>query len=294
MRIGYFGDGPWAHQALELILKDKHFDVLFVCARFENPDPVLRSLAASKKLPFLNHKNINSSEFLEKLKFFNCDIFVSMSFDQIFKKHLISMATRGAINCHAGKLPFYRGRNILNWVLINDEKEFGITVHHIDEGIDTGDIILQKSFPINEEDDYQTLLRRAHSGCAQALLTALQQIERGVDSRTPQRTVHPWGSYCVKRIQGDERINWNQTSREVFNFVRSLCHPGPVARTQARGQLLKVHKIEYLPDAVQYLGIPGSVLGTGCAGILVKTKDTFVKILKIEPEVSLHVGDRLI
>ena len=55
------------------------------------------------------------------------------------------------INCHAGKLPFYRGRNILNWVLINDEREFGITVHYVDEGIDTGDIILQRVFPITDK-----------------------------------------------------------------------------------------------------------------------------------------------
>ena len=73
-----------------------------------------------------------------------------MSFNQIFRKDIINLTPIGIINCHAGKLPFYRGRNILNWVLINDEKEFGITVHFVDEGIDTGDIILQKTFPITD------------------------------------------------------------------------------------------------------------------------------------------------
>ena len=68
------------------------------------------------------------------------------------------MPKYGAINCHAGKLPDYRGRNILNWALINDEKEFGITVHFIDEGIDTGDIILQESFEIKDSDNYKSLL----------------------------------------------------------------------------------------------------------------------------------------
>jgi methionyl-tRNA formyltransferase len=65
-----------------------------------------------------------------------------MSFNQIFKSEIINLPRLKTINCHAGKLPFYRSRNILNWVLINDEKEFGITVHYVDEGIDTGDIIL--------------------------------------------------------------------------------------------------------------------------------------------------------
>lgn len=67
------------------------------------------------------------------------------------------------INCHAGKSPLYRGRNILNRALINDEKEFGITVHYVDEGIDTGDIILQRVYEITDEENYATLLDRAHT-----------------------------------------------------------------------------------------------------------------------------------
>jgi len=293
MKIGYFGDGPWAHQAFELILKDQRFDVRFVCARFEHPDPVLETMAISKNIPFLSHQNINNPEFSKNISKYNCDIFVSMSFDQIFKRMIIETPRYGTINCHAGKLPFYRGRNVLNWALINDEKEFGVTAHFMDEGIDTGDIVHQKTFAINEGDNYQSLLQKAYSGCAQTLLAALLQIENGTATRTPQSSIHPWGSYCSKRMEGDERINWNQTSRKIFNFVRALCHPGPVARTQVRGKELKVHKIEYLPDAVEYLGIPGSVLGVSDEGILVKTMDTFIRIIKVEPLTRLRVGDRL-
>lgn len=294
MKIGYFGDGPWAHQALELILKDQRFEVGFICARFEHPDPVLKSFAASRKLPFLIHRNINSPEFLDELKKFSCDIFVSMSFDQIFKETVIFMPPHGTINCHAGKLPFYRGRNVLNWALINNEEEFGITIHYVDEGIDTGDIILQKTFPISDGDDYAALLKRAYVGCAATLLAALQQIEEGTATRTPQTSIHPLGSYCIKRIEGDERINWNQTSRSLFNFIRALCPPGPVARTQVRGQELRIYKAEYLPRAVVYMGIPGSVLEAGPKGIVVKTRDTSLRILKIEPSIKLRIGDRLL
>ncbi|MEA1052839.1 formyltransferase family protein [Lamprobacter modestohalophilus] len=84
---------------------------------------------------------------------------------QIFKKSTIERLDLGAINCHAGKLPFYRGRNILNWALINDEEEFGITVHSVDTGVDTGDIIRQQCFPITDADDYSTLLERAYWLC---------------------------------------------------------------------------------------------------------------------------------
>ena len=72
-----------------------------------------------------------------------------MSYDQIIKEDLLKLPLKGFINCHAGALPFYRGRNVLNWVLINGESEFGITVHYIDEGIDTGAILLKKELNIS-------------------------------------------------------------------------------------------------------------------------------------------------
>ncbi|OEY36955.1 formyl transferase [Campylobacter jejuni] len=96
-----------------------------------------------------------------------------MSFDQIFKEELLKLYPRKIINCHAGKLPFYRDRNILNWALINDEKEFGISVHFIDKGINTGDIILQKTYEIKDSDDYTTLLNLCHKECASLLYESL-------------------------------------------------------------------------------------------------------------------------
>ena len=112
---------------------------------------------------------------MNKIKKYDCDLLVSMSFNQIFKTSILSKYK--IINCHAGKLPFYRGRNILNWVLINDEKEYGITVHYVDEGIDTGDIILQKTYPITDNDNYKTLLTNAQTECASLLYEALQKIK---------------------------------------------------------------------------------------------------------------------
>ena len=88
---------------------------------------MLINYAKKHNIPYFIEKNINSKMFIERVKKYNCDLFVSMSFDQIFKKEIINLPRLKTINCHAGKLPFYRGRNVLNWVLINDEKEFGIT-----------------------------------------------------------------------------------------------------------------------------------------------------------------------
>ena len=172
-----------------------------------------------------------------------------MSFNQIFRKDIINLTPIGIINCHAGKLPFYRGRNILNWVLINDEKEFGITVHFVDEGIDTGDIILQKTFPITDLDSYKTLLNTSYYACANILYESLVQIAENNFERTIQKTIHPVGFYCGMRGEGDEIINWNNTSRDIFNFIRSISKPGPVARTFNNDKEVKVNNSNYYKDA---------------------------------------------
>lgn len=293
MKIGYFGDGPWAHKALSRLLADDAVTVAFVCARYETPDPVLRDIASQYEIRFLTHKNVNSDEFMADMFSSGCDLFVSMSFNQIFRRPLIQCPPRGTINCHAGKLPFYRGRNVLNWALINGEPDFGITVHYVDEGIDTGDIILQKTFPIHDDDDYSTLLLKAYDGCADLLHQAVTEIRLGSVTVTPQESIHPLGFYCTARKEGDERLSWNQSSKDVFNFVRALCRPGPEARSMVRDAEIRINKVVLLRNAPCYKGIPGAVLAVDGRGFLVKTLDSFVRVVDWSSDARVRVGDRL-
>ena len=146
INIGYFGDGPWAHEAFRKLIADDSLKIKFVTVRFDSRDPQLIALADEYGIPVELSENINSDEFLQRIENYKVDLFVSMSFNQIFRTRTINYPLLRTINCHAGKLPYYRGRNILNWALINDESEFGITVHYVDTGIDTGDIILQEIY----------------------------------------------------------------------------------------------------------------------------------------------------
>lgn len=292
MRLGYFADGPWSHRALEKLLDDATLEVSFICARFDNPDEVLREIAAMQNIPFLVHSDINSDAFATLIADKPCDLFVSMSFNQIFRRRMIDHPPAKTINCHAGKLPFYRGRNILNWALINDEREFGITVHYVDDGIDTGDIVLQEVFQITDADDYGTLLERSYVGCADVLYRAIQAIQNGSSTRIPQRSIHPVGFYCSSRRPGDEIMNWNATSREIFNFVRAICRPGPQARTSNNGQEVKINRIELVPDVPRYVGIPGAVLQKDNGALLVKTHDSFVRVVEWSSDSPIKVGDR--
>lgn len=242
MKIGYFGDGPWAHKNIQKVLCDKKFKICFIVGRNNSIDSTLEQIANRNSIDFFSFKNINDTKSFNKLITYDCDIFVSMSYNQIFKSKIINYPKKGTINCHAGDLPRYRGRNILNWALINDEKEFGVTVHYIDEGIDTGDIILQQKESISDQDDYGTLLERSHSVCADLLYKALVLIESNQANKISQNNMNVEGFYCKGRKEGDEVINWNNSAREVFNLVRAVTSPGPLAKTTYNENVIKIRK----------------------------------------------------
>jgi methionyl-tRNA formyltransferase len=293
LRIGYFGDGPWSHRALTRLLADETLQIAFVCARHDAPDPVLKRMAGDKGLDFMTHPAVNAADFVDRMRSFRCDLFVSLSFNQIFRRELMSLPPLRTINCHAGKLPFYRGRNVLNWALINDEKEFGITVHYIDEGIDTGDLILQRCYPITDADDYATLLERAYDGCAHVLYDGIKAVQRGDARTTPQSSIHPLGFYCSRRREGDERLDWNRSSREVFNFVRAVCRPGPQALTRLGDSEIRINKVGYLPDVPCHAGIPGAVVGVEPDAFYVKTADSYIRVTEWSGYPKPRIGDRL-
>jgi methionyl-tRNA formyltransferase len=292
LSIGFFGDGSWSHDALDRILADETIVVNFVCARDDNPDNTLRSISEKHGIDFFTHPKINSLEFYDLVAPYMSDLFVSMSFNQIFKSKLLDLPRLKAINCHAGKLPFYRGRNVLNWVLINGENEFGITVHYMDDGIDTGDIILQRIFEITETDNYAKLLVKAYKECGAILYDSIKLVQAGNVNIIRQSDVDPIGSYCITRIQGDEKLNWNLTSWEIFNFVRAICDPGPQARTRLYGNEIKINKVELLSNATNFKGIPGSIVGIQQDGFLVKTLDSLVRVTEWTGFALPKIGDR--
>jgi len=292
LNIGYFADGPWSHLAFEKLYNDEDIVISFICVRSDTIDETLKNYCRKYNIQYLKHENINSTGFINQITLFKCDLFVSMSFNQIFKTEIINLPKLKTINCHAGKLPFYRGRNILNWALINDEKEFGITVHYIDEGIDTGDIILQRTYPITDNDTYATLLDVSYIECANILYDAIVMFKREEVKGISQKDIHPVGFYCSQRKIGDEVINWNQTSRKIFNFTRSICQPGPMSRAYLNGQEMKINKVEYIQDAPVYDCIIGAILQKDEKGFLVKTSDSFIKVTEFEYDETFRVGDR--
>ena len=292
LNIGYFADGPWSHETFKKLINDKEVHISFICARHESTDQTLRDFSVKNNIDYFAHENVNSDEFISIIKKYNCDLFVSMSFNQIFKSKIINLTKYKIINCHAGKLPFYRGRNVLNWVLINDEKEFGITVHYVDKGIDTGNIILQKSFQITDQDNYKTLLNKAYIECANILYDAILMFKKGDVKSYKQDEINSEGFYCKGRKKGDEILNWNQTSREIFSFVRAICKPGPCARSYLNKKEMKINKVEFLDNAQHHNHDIGTIINKDSTNFIVNTKDSLIKVTEFEFDGSIEIGDK--
>jgi methionyl-tRNA formyltransferase len=281
MRLGYFADGPWAHRALDAILADGGFDIAFLVLRHERPDPVLRAAAVRLDRPCYSVANVNEASFVATVASSATNLLVSMSFDQILKRAIREAAPLGFINCHAGALPFYRGRNVINWALINGEQCIGITVHHVDEGIDTGDIIQQDLVNVEPDEDYATVLEKAFIHCPVTLMKALRALRDGTAQRKVQSAIHATGSYFPRRAPGDEWIDWSWPSHRIHNFVRAIAPPGPGARATLGGESVAVLKTRLVPDAPAYIATPGAVVGRQPDAIWVKCGDSFLAISRL-------------
>ncbi len=278
MNIGYFADGPWSHEAIKLISETVGINISFIVPRYDTQDPVLKEWAEKLNVPYIPCQNVNSPEFIQDIEKYDADLFISMSFNQILKNEIINFPRFGFINCHAGALPFYRGRNPLNWVLINGESSFGITVHYVDEGIDTGDIIEQRLYPITLTDDYDSLLNRAIYECANVLHSATVKIHTESVQSIKQTDIHPVGTYFGMRTFGDEIIAFNWPANQVHNFIRAINKPGPCARCYIDKKEYAILTSELIENAPVYIATIGEVIGRTVDGIVVKVGDSSIKL----------------
>ncbi|MGZ5488958.1 MAG: methionyl-tRNA formyltransferase, partial [Candidatus Aminicenantales bacterium] len=190
-------------------------------------------------------------------------------------------APLGFVNFHAGKLPNYRGRNVVNWALINGETEIGLTAHFMDEGIDTGDILLQKTLPILWTDTYGDLLARVVEAFPDLVSDAVRMSAEGRVVRRPQ--AHLPGTYFAGRGEGDEWLDWSDTSLHLYNKIRAISRPAPGARTRIGRSTVVVWRAEYDPAWPKYVATPGQVVGrVPDEGVFVKTGDSTLLVKEVE------------
>ena len=235
----------------------------------------------------------NFKNYLSKKYDFDKTLFISLGARWIFGKDTINNFFKNKlINFHGTRLPYDSGGGGHSWKIIRNDRIDNQLVHIVDEGIDTGDIILQKSFQITDQDNYKTLLEKAYVECSNILYESILMFKKGSVKAYKQNKIHPVGFYCGERKKGDEVLNWNQTSREVFNFVRAICRPGPCARTFINKKEMKINKVELLEKTPNYKSIVGLVVNKNLLNFTVITKDSFIKITEFEFDGKLKIGDR--
>lgn len=279
MKINFFGDGGWAADTLEKLVDAGH-EIPVVVERMSPSDEALTELANRLDIPVRNPSNVNDPEFVRWIKSLDADLNLSVSYDQIIRDRLRSSATYGFINCHAGKLPLYRGRNVINWAIINDEREIGVTVHFMDDGIDTGDIIEQETLPIEWTDDYASVLKKVREAIPRVVVRAVQDFENDNVERIEQTATA--GTYFSNRVPGDEWLVWDETSRKLYNKIRAITRPGPGAITTLDGRVLIVWEARYDPEWPSYVATTGEVVGREDDGVRVKTGDSTIVVTSVQ------------
>ena len=125
------------------------------------------------------------------------------------------------------------------------------------------------------------------------LFETVRNFSTGKITHQPQVDIHPLGFYCTGRIDGDEKLDWDQPSHNIFNFVRGICLPGPEARTFCKDVEIKINRVELLPNAPVFKGIPGAVLDLYADGFFVKTADSYLRVVEWSGIDQVRIGDRL-
>jgi methionyl-tRNA formyltransferase len=278
LRIVVFGDGAWAAASAER-LQDGPHRVVCLVGRRRPTDGALAGAAATMGVPLWCPDRVDAPETLEILRTYTPDLALSIAYDQIFRRPLLESLPLGCVNFHAGRLPFYRGRNVINWAILNGERELGVTAHLVDEGIDTGDIVLQRTLPIAWTDTYGDVLCRVVQVMPDLVEATVHLLARGEYSRTPQ--VGP-GTYFGGRRDGDEWLDWNESSSRLHNKVRAISRPGPGARTVLDRAVVTIWRAHFDPSWPMYLATPGQVVGRSAAGVVVKTGDSTLLVQEVQ------------
>ncbi len=202
------------------------------------PGPVKR-LAVERGLSVFQPLKIKDPEAVEFVRRLEPDVMVVVGYGQIIPRAVFEAPPLGTINVHASLLPKYRGAAPVQWAIVNGETVTGVTTMRIEAGLDTGDILLQREFPIGPEETAPELSARLAAGGAELLIETLQGLERG--SITPRQQDHARATYAPMLKKEDGRIDWTMASQQIANRVRGL-EPWPGAYTTFRGKLLHLRK----------------------------------------------------
>lgn len=232
-------------------------------------------------IPVYQPKRVRDPECVEELRKYKADVIVVIAFGQILPKSILELTPYGCINVHASLLPKYRGAAPIQWAVINGEKESGVTIMQMDEGLDTGDMIDKVVVPLAEDETGGSLFDKLSQAGARLCVKVLKDLEEGnaVREKQPEESTTPYASMISKKMG---EIDWNRSAKSIEQLIRGL-DPWPSAYTKLQGKTLKLWKAEAQKENVPE-GVPGEVVKVERDTFCIQTGDGILKIEEVQLE----------
>ena len=294
LRIIFMGTPEFSVPSLKALLDSRHEIVALVTqpdrprgrGRKLTPPPV-KEAALEAGIKVLQPTAIRTQDFLEELRDLQPDVFAVTAYGRILPGPLLSMPPMGTINVHGSLLPRYRGAAPVQWAILNGETETGITIMQMDEGLDTGDILLQGSLAIEPEDTAATMAVKQAALGGSLLIEALDKLQAGKLPARPQEEKLATLAPPLFKEQG--RIDWYEPALAISCQIRGL-DPWPTAYTFLNDKRLRI----FQPEIVTHAGDeePGTICKADKDGLLIATglEHLLVREVQIEGSRRMEVG----
>lgn len=252
MRIIFMGNPDFAVPSLQRISKSSHKIIAVV----SNPpkrigrgnkikETAVGISAKAMEIPLLQPPKLNDKQLLQYLSWMKPDIFVVVAY-KILSDRLLSIPKYGAINLHPSLLPKYRGAAPIQWSLINGDLQTAVTTILLSKQIDSGEILLQETVDIKDEDNYGTLASRLSEIGANIVVETLDGIEAGTLQGTPQDESKVTSAPKIK--SDDYKIDWTKTAKQIYDLIRAFS-PAPGAFTTINSKRLKIYSSTILDNS---------------------------------------------
>jgi len=288
MRVLFMGTPEFAKVALESLI-NSNFEIAGVVTQPDKPfgrkmvltPPPVKEFALLHGLDIYQPSTLRNEDFAELLSNIAPDVIVVAAYGKILPKNVIDFPRYGCINIHASLLPKYRGASPITAAIINGEDTTGITIIHMDEGIDTGDMISKREIPIGQDEIFADIHDKLAQIGGELIVEALTLIKSGTAPREKQSECNIDASYAPKIDNEMCEIDWHLPAKNIHDKIRGLS-PIPTAFTWINGRKLKVYKSK-IADDCQSDNKYGEVLIDGKI-IRVKTLDKFIELLELQIE----------
>ena len=296
MKVIFMGTPDFAVGTLRAIIEAGH-EVSLVVTQPDKPKgrggkmaiSAVKEAALEYELPIFQPDRIRKEEHIAYLKQYEADVIVVVAFGQILPKEILEMPKYGCVNVHASLLPKYRGAAPIQWAVIKGEKVSGVTTMHMDEGLDTGAILLQRELVLAEDETGGSLFDRLSQVGAELLVETLKGLEEGSINERAQDDSLASHTGIIKKSFGE--IDFSKPAEEIECLIRGL-NPWPSAFTHYNGKLLKIWKAKVLTEeeAKEQLSADfseakaGEIVGITKHSLLIKTGEGVLSVLELQLE----------